>query len=57
MLRLCVEREAGAASPAGSMLTAVNVYAIIHLDAQWRITCRFTNSRNDEIYVEIRVAG
>ena len=40
--------------PAGWRLTAVSVPAIIRLDDQGRITCRFTNPRNDEIHVVIK---
>jgi hypothetical protein len=40
--------------PDGWMLTEVTVPAIISLDSQGRITCRFTNPRNDEIHVLIK---
>jgi hypothetical protein len=40
--------------PEGYRLTGVNVPAIITLDANGRITCRFTNPRNDEIHVIIK---
>ncbi len=40
--------------PAGWMLTQVNVPAIIFLDAEGRLTCRFTNPRNDEIHVILK---
>ena len=40
--------------PDGWMLTSVNTPAVITLDAQGRVTMRFTNIRNDEIAVTIR---
>jgi hypothetical protein len=40
--------------PNGWMLTEVTVPAIISLDSQGRITCRFTNPRNDEIHVVLK---
>jgi hypothetical protein len=40
--------------PEGWMLTEVTVPAIISLDPQGRITCRFTNPRNDEIHVVLK---
>ena len=40
--------------PDGWMLTQVTVPAIISLDAQGRITCRFTNPHNDEIHVVLK---
>ncbi|HZS54735.1 MAG TPA: hypothetical protein VFA65_10060 [Bryobacteraceae bacterium] len=40
--------------PDGWMLTQVSVPAIISLDPQGRITCRFTNPRNDEIHVVLK---
>ncbi len=40
--------------PDGWMLTQVTVPAIISLDSQGRITCRFTNPRNDEIHVVLK---
>lgn len=40
--------------PEGWMLTAVNTPAVITLDAQGRVTLRFTNIRNDELAVTIR---
>jgi hypothetical protein len=40
--------------PDGWMLTAVSVPAIISLDSQGRITCKFTNPRNDEIHVVLK---
>ena len=40
--------------PAGWMLTAVSVPAIVKLDGEGRVTCHFTNPRNDEIHVVIK---
>ena len=40
--------------PDGWMLTAVNTPAVITLDAQGRVTMRFTNIRNDELALTIR---
>jgi hypothetical protein len=40
--------------PEGWMLTSVNTPAVISLDAQGRVTLRFTNIRNDELAVTIR---
>ena len=40
--------------PSGWMLTGVSVPAIITLDSEGRITCRFTNPRNDEIHAVIK---
>lgn len=40
--------------PDGWMLTQVTVPAIISLDPQGRITCRFANPRNDEIHVILK---
>ncbi len=40
--------------PDGWMLTQVTVPAIITLDSQGRVTCRFTNPRNDEIHVVLK---
>jgi hypothetical protein len=40
--------------PDGWMLTEVTVPAIIWLDSQGHITCRFTNPRNDEIHVVLK---
>jgi hypothetical protein len=42
------------ALPAGWMLTSVNVPAIISLDPEGRVLCRFTNPRNDEIHVVLK---
>ena len=40
--------------PAGWKLSSVSVPAIISLDAEGRILCRFTNPRNDEIHVVLK---
>jgi hypothetical protein len=40
--------------PAGFRLTAVSVPAIVSLDAEGRVVCRFTNPRNDEIHVVLK---
>jgi hypothetical protein len=40
--------------PAGWMLTSVNSPAVITLDAEGRVTLRFTNYRNDNLAVTIR---
>jgi hypothetical protein len=40
--------------PEGWMLTEVTVPAIIRLDSEGRVTCRFTNPRNDEIHVVLK---
>ncbi len=40
--------------PAGWRLSAVTVPAIVKLDAEGRVTCHFTNPRNDEIHVIIK---
>ncbi|MBV8896317.1 MAG: hypothetical protein JO051_07390 [Acidobacteriaceae bacterium] len=40
--------------PEGWMLTGVSVPAIITLDSQGRVTCRFTNARNDELHVVLK---
>jgi hypothetical protein len=42
------------ALPAGWMLTSVSVPAIVTLDAEGRVLCRFTNPRNDEIHVVLK---
>ena len=42
------------ALPAGWMLTSVSVPAIISLDSEGRVVCRFTNPRNDEIHVVVK---
>jgi hypothetical protein len=40
--------------PQGWMLTSTSVPAIISLDAEGRLLCRYTNPRNDEIHVVIK---
>lgn len=40
--------------PDGWMLAGVSVPAIITLDSQGRVTCRFTNPRNDELHVVLK---
>lgn len=40
--------------PPGWMLTSVSVPAIISLDAEGRVVCRFTNARNDDIHVVLK---
>jgi len=40
--------------PRGWMLTSTSVPAIISLDAEGRLVCRYTNPRNDEIHVVIK---
>jgi len=40
--------------PAGWMLTSLNSPAIVTLDAEGRVTLRFTNIRNDNLAVTIR---
>jgi len=40
--------------PQGWMLTSTSVPAIISLDAEGRVVCRYTNPRNDEIHVVIK---
>ena len=40
--------------PAGWFLTEVTVPAIISLDEEGRVVCRFTNPRNDEIHVIVK---
>ena len=42
------------ALPEGWMLTSVSVPAIVMLDAEERVVCRFTNTRNDEIHVVLK---
>jgi hypothetical protein len=42
------------ALPSGWMLTSVSVPAIVSLDSEGRIVCRFTNPRNDEIHVVVK---
>ncbi len=43
-----------ASLPAGWMLTSVSVPAILSLDTEGRVMCRFTNPRNDEIHVVLK---
>jgi hypothetical protein len=40
--------------PAGWMLTSVNVPAVVTLDAEGRVTLRFTNTRNGDLAVVLR---
>ncbi|HWZ45625.1 MAG TPA: hypothetical protein VNW97_19275 [Candidatus Saccharimonadales bacterium] len=40
--------------PSGWMLTSVNTPVVITLDAEGRVTMRFTNIRNDELSIVIR---
>jgi len=40
--------------PAGWLLTGVTVPAIVSLDAEGRVMCRFSNPRNDEIHVVLK---
>lgn len=40
--------------PDGWMLTSLSVPAIISLDAEGRVVCRFTNPRNDLIHVVLK---
>jgi hypothetical protein len=40
--------------PAGWMLSSVSVPAIVSLDSEGRVMCRFTNTRNDEIHVVLK---
>jgi len=42
------------ALPAGWMLTSVSVPAIVSVDAEGRVVCKFTNPRNDEIHVVVK---
>jgi hypothetical protein len=42
------------ALPPGWMLTSVSVPAIVSLDAEGRVLCRFTNPRNDEVHVVLK---
>ena len=42
------------ALPASWMLTSVSVPAIVSLDSEGRVLCRFTNTRNDEIHVVLK---
>jgi hypothetical protein len=40
--------------PAGWMLASVSVPAVVSLDAEARVACRFVNPRNDEIQVVLK---
>ena len=40
--------------PAGWMLSSVSFPAIVSLDSEGRVSCRFTNPRNDEIHVVLK---
>lgn len=40
--------------PSGWMLTSLNTPAVVTLDAEGRVTMRFTNPRNDELLVIIK---
>jgi hypothetical protein len=40
--------------PAGWMLASVSVPAVVSLDPEGRIACRFVNPRNDEVHVLLR---
>jgi len=40
--------------PSGYRLTSLSVPAIVSLDAEGRVACRFTNPRNDEIHVVLK---
>ena len=40
--------------PAGWMLASVSVPAVVSLDQEGRIACRFVNPRNDEVHVLLR---
>jgi len=42
------------ALPEGWMLTSASVPAIVSLDAEGRVVCRFTNPRNDEVHVVLK---
>ena len=42
------------ALPPGWILTSVSVPAIVSLDAEGEVVCRFTNPRNDEIHALIK---
>ena len=42
------------ALPAGWMLTSVSVPAIVSLDSEGRVLCRFTNPRNGDIHVVLK---
>jgi len=40
--------------PAGWMLTSVSIPAVVTLDDEGRVACRFVNPRNDEIHVVLK---
>jgi len=40
--------------PAGYMLSSVNTPAMISLDGEGRVVCRFNNARNDELHVILK---
>jgi hypothetical protein len=40
--------------PAGWMLSSVSVPAVISLDEEGRVACRFVNPRNDEVHVVLK---
>jgi hypothetical protein len=40
--------------PAGWMLSSVSVPAVVSLDEEGRVACRFINPRNDEIHVVLK---
>ena len=40
--------------PGGWMLSSVSVPAVVSLDEQGRVACRFVNPRNDEIHVVLK---
>jgi hypothetical protein len=40
--------------PQGWMLTSVSVPAVVSLDQEGRVMCRFTNTRNDDIHVVLK---
>ena len=42
------------ALPAGWMLTSVSVPAVVSVDSEGRVVCRFFNPRNDEIHVILK---
>jgi len=40
--------------PAGWMLASVSVPAVVSLDGEGRVACRFVNPRNDEVHVVLK---
>ena len=40
--------------PAGWMLSSVSVPAVVSLDEEGRVACRFVNPRNDEVHVVLK---